>query len=280
MSRHAVWCSAPGVVAPCDPYNRPDTRVRPTLVEPRRAQTGDVQRRGLPVADDLRQQLPQRRRVHHPVPRPAVDADRGSGRPAPRPGWRACRATSRTARPSTRPGRSSRAQDRHPRMRHRDHGLDPGRVDAGVERSARHTGRGPQQQHPAVAHTQMEAVAGPDGHRHVGGQQIARRGGGDLSPERRHRQSDARHRRDGRGPRTGGVHHRVDRHRSPGRSPPRRSARRCRAGSRSPRRSHSTRTPSRRGGGEISLQHPERPDEPVARAEGAAHDPRRAGWRD
>ena len=112
------------------------------------------------------------------------------------------------SRPAGVPVNGRATHNRHPPVRLFDHRLDPLIVYASLERSSRHSRRGPEEQNPTLPHPQMKAVDREDGHRHGVGQQVGRCGRGHLSPERGDRQIETGPLRHLGGPRTGRVHHR------------------------------------------------------------------------
>lgn len=149
-----------------------------------------------------------------------------------------------------------------------DRPLEPDRVDGAVERIGRPGLVGPEQEHPAVPHPQVEAVLGEDGQRHVLGESGDGTGDRHLAAQRADREVDARERRDSRRPRSRGVDHGTGRDRARGRLDGGDAA----AFDAQPCARLTVVEPHAEplGGLDVAPQDLERPQEPVTRAEDAA----------
>src|ERR671911_26372 len=183
-------------------------RVQIPLPKPARPERTDVYRRGYAVAYYLRQELAQGRRMHHPMPRAAIQQEQvGAARVSAENGVLVGRDLVES-RPAGGPVYGRATHDRHPPVGLCDHLLDPLTVYGSIEWSSRHSRRGPEEQNPTLPHPQVKAVGREDGHRHGVGQEVGRCGRGHLSPERGDRQIETGPLRHLGGPRTGRVHHR------------------------------------------------------------------------
>ena len=272
-SRRAAHPASTDDLAECRaPHSRPDTGFGSPSANRRRPERVHVERSRRPVGRSSRRAAGPARASASRRARRSRSPGRDWGSRARGQGWRACRATSRRARPS-RPPRSIAARRRT--------------APAGAPwRSPAAPTPDPPSRRTAGPRRPASARAGAPGRRAPGGgirpprrsssassrEQVAGRGGRDLAAERRDRQRHAaptRPRAAAQAP--GGVHRgrHADR-------PARRLHRRDRAvgaaaRSRSPRRPT---PPGRRAAPprRVALQHAAAADEAVGRAEYAAGD--------
>src|SRR5918992_916449 len=141
-------------------------RVQIPLPKPARPERTYAARRGRAVAYYLRQELAQGRRMHHPVPRAAIQQEQvGAAWGSAENGVLVGRDLVES-RPAGVPVYGRATHDRHPAVRLCDHRIDPLTVYGTIEWSSRHSRRGPEEQNPTLPHPQVKAVFRKDGHRH------------------------------------------------------------------------------------------------------------------